>query len=286
MIKVLPISAILALSVDEQDNMAREVGRVQRKANDATEAHKLSFPMAGKVVYAVQKRLEELKSSVGSDGKPKKPQISLATSLATYWEQITRVNGKEGIKLNNHWLSCAVCFGTYVGSELVTEADYDKNPGANLELAASISSAVGGDVTHGAVMAAAEELRDRSKNAAKNLREILATVKEPKTMTAEKAAEMLKALFAAGFLTQVIAGVGAEIVHLEDSETARSAFFGMITAHDMFGANVDEKGERRFSDKVLTAWTNAYDKANARSSETTDEESAPDTETATQAAAA
>ena len=269
MIQLLPITAILALSVDEQDNLAREVGRVQRKANDATEAHKLSFPMAGKVVYAVQKRLEQLKSSSNPDGTPKKPQISLATSLATYWEQITKVNGKEGIKLNNHWLSCAVCFGTYVGSELVTEADYDKNPGANLELAASISTQVGGDVTHQAVMDAAEELRDRSKNAAKNLREILASIKEPKELKAEKATEMLKAIFAAGHLTLVISSVGAEIAHIQDSETARDAFFGMWTAQDMFVANVDETGARRFSDAVLNAWSDAYDKANAGKTETT-----------------
>src|SRR5262249_2202873 len=154
------------------------------------------------------------------------------------------------------------CFGTYVGSELITEADYDKNPAANLELAASISTAVGGEVTHAAVMAAGEELRDRSKNSAKNLREILASVKEPKTLTAEKAQELIPKVIAAGHLNLVISSVGAEIAHLEDSERARSAFFGMITAHDMFAANVDEKGKRRFSDKVLTAWAKAYDEAN------------------------
>ncbi len=271
MIKLLPISAILALSVDEQDKLAMEVGRVETKAKDASEAHKLSFPMAGKVVYAVQKRLEQLKSSVDENGKPKKPQISLATSLATYWESITKANGKNGVKLNNHWLSCAVTFGTYVGSELITESDYDKNPAANLELASSIATAVGGDVTHAAVDAAAQELRDRSKTAAKTLREILESVKEPKAMTAEKAQELIAKVIASNFLTLVIAAVGAEIAHLEDPETARAAFFGMITANDMFAANMVTKAigadgkpvlERRFSDKVLNAWSKAYETAN------------------------
>lgn len=287
MIKLLPISAILAMSVDMQDKLAREVGGMLKKAVDATEAHKMSFPMAGKVVYAVQKRLEELKSSVNPDGTPKKPQINLAISLATYWESITRVNGKEGIKLNNHWLSCAVTFGSYVGSELITEADYDKNTAQCLELAASISTAVGGDVTHGAVMAAAEELRDRSKNAAKNLRELLDSVKEPKAMTSEKAVEAVRKVIAAGFLPLVIAEVGGAIAHVEDTETARSAFMGMITANDMFAANVNEAGQRRFSDKVLNAWAAAYEKANTKpeAPESAPAET-PEQETADEAAAA
>jgi len=224
--------------------------------------------MAGKVVYAVQKRLEQLKSPFSPDGTPKKPQINQATSLASYWESITKVNGKQGVKLNNHWLSCAVCFGSYVASELITEADYDKNPAANLELAASISTQVGGDVTHAAVMAAGEELRDRSKNSASNLREILASVKEPKEMTIEKAKEIILKVIASGHLGVVIAEVGAEIAHMEDSENARSAFFGLLTANDMFAANVDENGMRRFSDKVLNAWANAYDQANAETPQT------------------
>ena len=129
-----------------------------------------------------------------------------------------------------------MCFGTYVSSELVTEADYDKNPGANLELAASISTAVGGDVTHAAVNAAAEELRERTKDSAKVLRSILDSVKEPKEMTQKQASEAITKVLSNGFLTLAIAAVGAEI--------ARNAFFGMITANDMFGANmVTEKGE-------------------------------------------
>jgi len=137
-----------------------------------------------------------------------------------------------------------VCFGTYVSSELVTEADYDKNPGANLELAARISTAVDGDVTHAAVNAAAEELRERTKDSAKVLRSILDSVKEPKEMTQKQASEAITKVLSNGFLTLVIAAVGAEIAHVEDTEIARNAFFGMITANDMFSANmVTEKGE-------------------------------------------
>ncbi len=267
------MTLVLGMSVDEQDKLARECGKVEKKASDAVEAHKQSFPMAGKVVYAVQKRLEYLKASVDESGKPKKPAIALNMSLAQYWETITRVNGKPGIKLNNHWLSCAVTFGTYVGSELITEADYDKNTAQCLELAASISTAVGGDTTHDAVNQTAEELRDRSKDSAKKLREILASVKEVKEMTAEKAAQLLKSIISAGHLVTVISEAGAEIAHLEDKEMARNAFFAMITASDMFHANVDKEGNRRFDDEILNAWSNAFAKSSAPAGGT-DEESA------------
>ena len=162
-IQILPISTLLALSVDEQDEMARELVKMERKTNASVETHKSAFPIAGKTVYVMQKRLEMLKSCFNPDGTAKKPAINAAVSFSSYWEFITKTDGKS-VKLNPHWFSCAVAFGTYVGSELITEADYDKNPGSNLELAASISTQVGHDITHDAVTAAAEELRDRSKN--------------------------------------------------------------------------------------------------------------------------
>ena len=255
------------MSVEEQDKLARQVGQMETTAKCATEAHKLSFPMAGKVVCVVEERLNELKSDRNPDGTIKKRQIASNTSLAAYWETVTRANGKS-VKLNPHWLSCAVAFGTYVRSELVSEPDYDKCKADWLETAASISTAVGGDITHAAVAAAAEELRDRNKDCAKTLRAILESVKEPKALTAEKAQAMLDKVFASGHLNLVIAGVGAEIAHLENSEEARSAYFGMITANAMFAANVTETlvdGKtvvtRRFDDETMNAWQAAYDKA-------------------------
>jgi hypothetical protein len=278
MIKILPIASLRSMSVDEQDKLVRQVANVEVKAKNAVEAHKLSFPAGGKVAAALQERLTALLA----DGK-----IASTMTLAGYWESITRVNGGKGQKLNNHVYSCAVAFGTYVRSELIEESDYDKNTAQCLELAASISTAVGGEVSHAAVMAAAEELRDRSKNSAKNLQDLLDSVKEPKAMTAEQAQKALNKILGGGHLNLVIAGVGAEIAHLEDSETARSAFFGMITANDMFAANMKEENTlgadgkpatvqvRRFPDEVLNAWAGAYEKANAvkpESTETPDEE--------------
>jgi hypothetical protein len=259
--QLLPISKLRALSVEEQDKLARQAGALEKSSKDATLAHKTSFPAIGKVVCVIEERLNELKADRDANGAPKKRQIASNTSLASFWESITKS------RLNNHWYSCAVAFGCYVRSELITEADYDKNTAQCLELAASISTAVGGDVTHAAVMAAAEELRDRSKKSAENLRGILDTVKDPKEMTVEQAQKALARILGAGHLNVVIAGIGAEIAHVTDSEMARNAFFGIITAGDMFAANVDETGQRRFSDAVLNAWAETHAKANAKPTE-------------------
>ena len=265
--KLLPISTLRSMTVEEQDKMARQAVGMETAAKNASDAHKQSFPAIGKVVCIIEERLNDLKSDRNKDGTEKKRQIASNTSLSTYWESITRLNGKS-TKLNSHWYSCAVAFGTYVRSELIEESDYDKNTAQCLELAASISTAVGGDVTSGAVAAAAEELRDRSKDTAKHLQEILDTVKEPKAMTVEQAQKALAKIMACGHLPVVVASVGAEIAHLTDAEMARSTFFGMLTANDMWAANVDKNGKRVFPDKVLDAWQATYDKANTPGSET------------------
>lgn len=278
--QILPISKLRSLSVDEQDRLARQVAGIEKSMKSAVETHKSSFPAAGKVVCVVEERLNDLKSDRNADGTPKKRMIASNTSLASYWESITRVNGKDGQKLNPHVYSCAVAFGTYVRSELIQESDYDKCKSDWLERAAAISTAVGGDITSDAIAQAAEELRDRSKDCAKNLQAILDGVKEPKQMTTEQAQKALAKIMAGGHLCLVIAAVGAEIAHIADEETARAAFFGMITANEMFSANVtkvDGEDVRRFPDTTLDAWLVAYDKANAKSApETTP---APETET-------
>ncbi len=217
------------------------------------------------MICVFEERLNELKSDRNPDGSPKKRQIAANTSLASYWESITsKVKGGNGkpIKLNNHALSCAVAFGTFVRSELIGELDYDKNTAQCLELAASISTAVGGDITHDAVMQAADELKDRSKDSAKNLQAILDTVKEPSAMTVEQAQKAIARILSGGHLPVVIAAVGAEIAHITDAEVARNSFFGLNTAIEMFSANVDEKQVRRFSDKVMDGWVAAYQAAN------------------------
>jgi hypothetical protein len=262
----LPISKIRSMTVEEQDKLARQAASAEMKLKDATASHKSSFPAIGKVICVIEERLNDLKTL---------KKIASNTSLASYWESVTKVNGKS-IKLNPHALSCAVAFGTYVRSEIISEKDYDDNSGGNLELAASISTAVGGDVSHDAVAQAAEELRHQTKQTRTNLQNILDGVKEPKAMTAEQAENALRKIMAAGHLNVVIASVGAEIAHTEDSEVARSAYFGIQTATDMFSANVivtkdgagKEISTRRFPDEVLDGWLNAYVAATTPAPET------------------
>jgi hypothetical protein len=268
-IAIQPIATLRALSVEEQDNLAREACKLERSSKALVNDHKASFPAIGKVICVIEERLNDLKSDVDrSSGQPKKRLIAANTSLASFWESVTKVPGdKTGMsgKLNNHALSCAVAFGTYVRTEMISEEDYDKNTSQALELAASISTEAGGEIDHESILAAATELKDRSKNSVKNLREILEGLKGPKEVTVEKATEMVNAAIKGGHLLLVISAVGAEIAHLRDAEIARNAFFGMITAHNMFAANVDEETkQRRFPDATIDAWLAAFDKLNAR----------------------
>jgi hypothetical protein len=237
--QTLPMEVLRTLSADELNKLAIDSVKLEKRAKDANSAHKSSFPAVGKLVCVFEERLNTLKAQ---------RMIASNTSLATYWESITKT------RMNNHSLSCAVAFGTYVRTELITERDYDLNSAQCLELAASVSTAVGGDITAQAVHDAADQLKERGKDAAKNLRTILDTVKNRKTLSADKAAEMLKTIFAEGHLLTVISLLGAEVAYLADEKVARQAYYGIIAAHDMFGRNVTESGERRFSDETLNAW--------------------------------
>jgi hypothetical protein len=269
MMKLLPISAIRAMSVEEQDKLAKLAVGFETGAKKAADSHKGSFSAIGKIVCVVQERLEDLKSDRNPDGTPKKRMIASNTSLASFWGSVTgtKKDGKEP-KLNPHWYACAVAFGTYVRSGMIEEADYDKNSGQCLELAAAIANAVSGDLENEAIAQAAHELRERDATKERqNLQDILDAVKSPKEMTAEQMQKLLAKIFAAGFLPQVVASVAAEIAHIKDEELARNVFFGVQLAQDMFLANTVETGAtekgvkvvaQRFSDAVQTGWYEAY----------------------------
>lgn len=282
--QLIPILTLQSMTVEQQDKLIRQAIGIAKQADAATKAHKSSFPMLGKLICIAEERLNDLKSDRNPDGTSKKRQIAANTSLATYWESITRVNGKDGQKVNPHGYSCAVAFGTYVHSDLIGEADYDKNTAQCLEIAASIATECGGDVTHACVIEAADELKDRSKDSAKNLRSILETVKEPKPLTPEKATAMLATLFAGGFLSTVIAAMGAEIAHLTDRDVAKSAFMGLDTAVQMFGQNTDENNARRFDDDLLESWSREISEAEMKRA--ADAKAAADKLAADEAAAA
>lgn len=219
-LELLPMSALRGLTVDEQDEMAKRAAKVEKSATDATKAHKSSFTAAGKVVCLMEERLNGLKTE---------KKIGSNTSLNAYWESITKS------KLNNHALSCANAFGTYVRTELITEADYDKNSANCLELASAISTACGGMIEHEAISNAAKELKDRSKDEAKNLRTILDSVKEHKAMDAEKARKLLTQIFADGHTELVLHAAGAEVAYTKDEEKLSRYFSALNLAMDGCG---------------------------------------------------
>lgn len=205
-VQLLPLAALLAMSPDELDGLANASVDMEKLSKTSAEMHKSAFPAVGKVVCAIEERLNTLVS---------KKLIASNTSLASYWGSITKA------KLNNHALSCAVSFGAFVRTDLIAESDYDLATSQCLELAGSISNAVGGDVTHKVMPLAATQLKERGKNAAKNLRDILSMVKEGKAITPEKALEMTKALFADGHLLLVMHAATAEIAYVAPDDEKR-----------------------------------------------------------------
>ncbi len=239
--------ALVTLPPEDQDKLARGVVKEAKDTDATVKRYKSSFPAAGKLVCALEERLNKGKAN---------HTIAANLSLASYWESITKA------KLNNHAMSCAVAFGTYVRTGLIQEADYDKNTSQCLELAASISTACGGEVTHDLVGKAAEELKDRSKDSAKNLKAILDDLKERKTMSEEAARKAISRLMEDGYITTVISAVGAEIVHLEDTSIAKSCFLGIQTVVDMFSSNTNlATKERRFPKEILMAWFQEHQSA-------------------------
>lgn len=217
-LQLLPIAMLVAMNADELDALAKDATKVEKDAKSATDNHKSSFPAAGKIVCALEERLNNLISD---------KKIASNTSLATYWKSITDQ------KLNNHALSCANAFGTYVRTGLIDEKDYDLNSANCLELASSISSNVGGMIEHEAITAAAAELKERGKDEAKNLRAILDSVKERKVMDAERAKELLAQIFADGHLELAIHTVGAQLAYETDADQMGRQFDALKIAVDM-----------------------------------------------------
>jgi hypothetical protein len=208
------LTTLRALTPDELDVLCKEAAKTVKEAKDSADFSRASNPMTGKVICVLEERLNKAKAE---------KTIASNTSLAKYWEGIT------GSKMPNHAMTCAVAFGTFVRCELVTEKDYDLCSANVLELAGAISNAVNGEVGHAAVTQAAEQLKERGKDATKKLRAILKEVKPPKPMDADTAQEMLKKIFADGHLKLVIAEAAAEMCYL-DGQEAKESYFALIAA--------------------------------------------------------
>src|SRR5258708_30490596 len=160
--KALAYAAILKLPITEQDEMAVVYVRGNARLKDNKDEQKEGAKVIGKLLCALEIRLEAAK---------KASAIAPNKTLAEFFKD------QYGSPVQTHPLSLQNAFGAYVLTTLITETDYDCNSGNCLELAARIVTAVNGDLTHEAVAKAAAELTERSNKAARNLRDILATVK-------------------------------------------------------------------------------------------------------------
>jgi hypothetical protein len=199
------------MTPDELDDLLKAAALVTQEAAKGRKYESASNPMTGKLICILEERLERAKTAM---------TVAKSTSLATYWLGITQV------KLPNHAYTCAVAYGTYVRCELIEEKTYDICSANIIELAGNIVNAVKGEVTHEAVAAAAEQLKEHGKDAPKNLRAILARVKPRKPMDAEKAQEMLRQIFDDGHLNLTFAEAAAEMCYLTGTE-AKDSYFAL-----------------------------------------------------------
>lgn len=230
--KAKSIDFIRELDIDDQDAMVRKSGELKKSLDSINKTYKSSFPTDGKLICVVQERLERLKAQ---------RLIASNTSMADYWKTL------GGEKLNPHAMSCAVAFGTYVQTEIISESDYDLCPSSLLETAASISTAVGGDVQHAAVASAAFQLKERGKDAARNLKAILETVKPREPMKPEKAQQLIADLLADGYGPMFVHTLELELPEIKDENKLRAYYSGLIGCIDNCG---DEEMQEKWTEST------------------------------------
>jgi hypothetical protein len=215
------------MTPEELDNLAIEAAKTVQEAKQSADFSRASNPSTGKVICVLEERLNKAKSD---------KTIASNTSLARYWEGITKV------KMPNHAMTCAVCFGTFVRTEQIDEKTYDLCSANMIELAGAISNAVNGEIAHPAIAKAAAQLKERGKDAPKNLRAILKEVKPAKPMDAETAQEKLHQIFANGHLNLAIAEAAAEMCYLTGDE-AKDSYFALIAAGVLVDKHFGEQAD-------------------------------------------
>ncbi|HEY1171088.1 MAG TPA: hypothetical protein VGH19_06915 [Verrucomicrobiae bacterium] len=241
---ILTAAHLRSLTIDLLTAEAGKAADIEKDSKTATERHKSAFPETGKLLAVIGEKLEEMKL---------KQAVARNTSLSAYWEFLTKS------KPNPHALSCSVAFDCFVKGGLITEADYDLCSAQCLEIAASITNKVGGDLTHKAIAEAANHLHLRGHTAAKKLKEILEGLKGPKKMDEAKAIELIQEVLAHGHHTALLAVVTAEMTYIKDEDKAKEFHIGLKDAADAIENNMTEgdKPERRFDDDKITSWYHA-----------------------------
>jgi hypothetical protein len=226
-VKIQSVEVLRSLKPEELDALVIQAAKVVQDARKGVQNATASNPATGKLICVLEERLNTAKSN---------KTIASNMSLARYWEGITKS------QMPNHAMTCAVCFGTFVRTEQIDEKTYDLCSANMIELAGAISNAVDGEIAHPAIAKAAAQLKERGKDAPKNLRAILREVKPPTPMDAETAQEKLQQIFDDGHLNLVIAGVGAEMCY-QTGQEAKDSYFALLAAGILvdkhFGAEAD-----------------------------------------------
>jgi len=183
--KELNFANLCTLAAGIIDGLAKDFAKKNARVKEVRDDYKDAAKAAAKV-YAVL----EIRLNTGKE----KNLIAANKSLGDFIKDIT------GEKPPTHALTLKNAFAGYVMSGLTTEGDFDSNSGNCLELGARILTEVKGDLTHDAVVKATAQLKERSDKEAKNLREILASVKPVEKLTAEDALEMFQRIVQEGQL--------------------------------------------------------------------------------------
>jgi hypothetical protein len=224
------VTVLRAMTPDELDKLVIQAALTVQESQQSAKFAQASNPSTGKLICVLEERLNQAKSD---------KTIASNTSLARYWEGITKS------KMPNHAMTCAVCFGTFVRTEQIDEKTYDLCSANMIELAGAISNAVDGAIAHPAIAKAAAQLKERGKDAPKNLRAILKEVKPAKPMDAEAAQEKLKQIFADGHLNLALAEAAAEMCY-QTGDDAKDSYFALVAA----GMLVD----KHFGNDQVDAW--------------------------------
>ena len=197
------LEKLQGLKVEEQDAIAiAYAGQLKGVKEKRGEVKETSVVIA-KLLYVLEVRLEDGKrANVFRQNK----------SLKDMFEEIT------GVKPPTHALTLKNAFAFVTGG-FITEADFDANSNNCLELAARILD-LAKAFTHPVITKVVAELKERSKDEAKNLRGYHNGLKPEEPMTADEAIEAIADIYAAGHGLLVFVESGENIACLPDKEFA------------------------------------------------------------------
>jgi hypothetical protein len=226
-----PMAQLRSLTAKELIEEAKKAVSTAARAKRENADFKATVPAFAKVVAALTAKFNAEAASGTS-----------LVSTMTFERYFTEMTAG---KITTHVQSVAKAFGAYVDNGLITEADYDKCAADWLEKAASIVTAAQLDLKSEHVMAAAAILKDRPKDGAKQLQNILAKISGPKEISEEKAREYLALIFSNGYINLLLASTAAEIVDPRNADK-RNHIIGHLAAmmQSMTGAPAKPRDEK------------------------------------------